>query len=94
MDVTFPKAQTESQNDRSLGCIPITNPDAKCQFVYICSPPATSFSSLPKAGIHLTAALTDGRVSELRSESDRFSQPHPHGPTEKHVCLNPAEIKR
>ena len=71
----FAKAKTESQNDRSLGRIPITHLTPGSQFVSVCSPPGTSISYLPKAGIHLTAALADGPVSELIPESGRFSWP-------------------
>lgn len=93
MDMTFPKAQSPRTTE-AWAASPSQTLTPSGLFVYICSPPATSFSSLPKAGIHRTAALTDGRVPELRSESGSFSQPHSHGPTEEHVCLNPAEIKR
>ena len=95
-DVKFAKAKTESQNDRSLGRIPITHLTPGSQFVSVCSPPATSISYLPKAGIHPTAALADGPVSELIPESGRFSWPqrkcssYPHSQPHRKVRLPPS----
>lgn len=68
VDAKFPEPQSPRMTSRTAAPSPPSG-----QFLSTHSPPGTSISSLPKAGIPLTADWTDGTSSELRSESGSFS---------------------